>query len=316
MISWLLLFLSAAIVSLIVTFPIVWVLEFFKLTQHVREEGPSSHRSKAGTITMGGIGFVVAIIAFALIFIDYDLKPQYLALILLIFGFAAIGFADDLIKVYRHENQGLTFWQKIILQVSVALLFSGALIYLGHHASAGGLLKALWFTNPVSYFLFSIFIIVGCANAANLTDGLNGLLAGSATIAFLAFGFLSEKAGFPNAVTFCLVSAGAVFAFLYFNFPKARLFMGDVGSLPIGAALAGVAIVIHRELWLAVIGGVFLIEALSVIMQVASYKLYKKRIFKMTPLHHHFELLGYREMVVVVGFWIAAAILGVIGVLI
>jgi phospho-N-acetylmuramoyl-pentapeptide-transferase len=297
-ISWLLLFLAAAVVSLIITFPVVWVLEFFKLTQHIREEGPSSHKSKAGTITMGGIGFVITILAMSLIFIDFDLKLQYLALILLTFGFAIVGFSDDIVKVYRHRNQGLTFWQKIISQTILAALFAG------------------WFSNSILYFLFSVFLIVGTANAANLTDGLNGLLAGTSAIAFIAFALLASKAGFQNATTFSLLAAGAVFAFLYFNFPKAKLFMGDVGSLSIGAALAGIAIIIHRELWLAIIGGVFLIEAVSVILQVTSYKLFKKRIFKMTPLHHHFEMLGFKETVVVVGFWIAAAILGVIGVLI
>ena len=309
-ISWLLLFLAAAVVSLIITFPVVWVLEFFKLTQHIREEGPSSHRSKAGTITMGGVGFVIALMAMSLIFIDFDLKLQYLALILMTFGFALVGFADDMIKVYRQRNQGLSFWQKIVSQTILAAFFSGILIYLGHHAAAG------WFSHPIFYFLFSVFIIVGTANAANLTDGLNGLLAGSSTIAFIAFAFLASRSGFQNATTFALLAAGAIFAFLYFNFPKAKLFMGDVGSLSIGAALAGIAIIIHRELWLAVIGGVFLIEALSVILQVASYKFFRRRIFKMTPLHHHFEMLGFKEVVVVIGFWIAAAILGVIGVLI
>jgi phospho-N-acetylmuramoyl-pentapeptide-transferase len=315
-ISWFLLFLAAAVVSLVVTFPIVWALEFFKLTQHVREEGPSSHKSKAGTITMGGIGFVATIIAFALIFIDYDLKVPYLALILLIFGFAVIGLIDDLIKVYQHKNQGLTFWQKIILQMLFAGLFSGFLLSLGQHNSVSGVLKIIWLANPVFYFLFSVFMIVGSANATNLTDGLNGLLAGTSAVAFLAFAFLSQKAGIEDAATFSLVAAGAVFAFLYFNFPKAKLFMGDVGSLPIGAALAGIALIIHRELWLIVIGGVFLVEALSVILQVTSYKLFKRRIFKMTPLHHHFELMGYKETAVVVGFWVSAVILGVIGVLI
>jgi len=166
------------------------------------------------------------------------------------------------------------------------------------------------------YFLLSIFMIVGTANAANLTDGLNGLLAGTAGIAFLAFALLSAGLGFGPALIFSLISSGASFAFLYFNFPRARVFMGDVGSLGIGAALAGIAILIHRELSLIIIGGVFLIEALSVILQVASYKLYHRRIFRMTPLHHHFELLGWPEWQVVVVFWIAALVCAIFGVLV
>ncbi len=310
------LFLSAAIVSLLVTFPIVWVLEFYKLTQSIREEGPSSHSSKAGTPTMGGIGLVLTIVVFALIFINFDFDPKYLSLILLTLGFAAIGLTDDLIKIFHRKNLGLTFWQKMAVQVFLASIFSIFLIYLGHHHTVGGILKNTGFANPFFYFLFSIFLVVGTANATNLTDGLNGLLSGSAGIAFLAFALLSYKLDFPDAVTFSLAASGAILAFLYFNFPKARVFMGDVGSLAIGAALAGIAIIIHKELWLIVIGGVFLIEALSVILQVASYKLFKKRIFKMTPLHHHFELMGSGETSIVIRFWVLGAILGIVGVLI
>jgi phospho-N-acetylmuramoyl-pentapeptide-transferase len=252
---------------------------------------------------MGGIGLVLTIIAFALIFIDIDFDWRYLALVLLIAGFAITGLADDLIKIFRGRNLGLTFWQKIIFQTLLAGLFSAFLISLGG------------FANPIFYFLFYVFIIVGTANATNLTDGLDGLLAGTAGIAFLAFAFLSSRLSLPNASTFSFAAAGAIFAFLYFNFPRAKVFMGDVGSLAIGAALAGIAIVIHKELLLIVIGGVFLVEALSVILQVTSYKLFKKRIFKMSPLHHHFELMGFKEIAVVVGFWVAGIILGVVGVL-
>ena len=156
-------------------------------------------------------------------------------------------------------------------------------------------------------------MVVGTANACNLSDGLNGLLAGTAAIAFLAFGLLSNRFGLADAAAVSLVSAGAVLAFLPYNFPRARAFMGDVGSLAIGAALAGIAIIIHQELALIVIGGVFVAEALSVILQVLTYKLWKKRIFRMTPLHHHFELLGYKEAAVVIGFWLAGAFLGTLG---
>jgi phospho-N-acetylmuramoyl-pentapeptide-transferase len=313
--SRIILFFSALIVSLLITFPVVKVLEFLKFSQHIRDEGPASHKLKSGTLTMGGIGFVLTILAFALIFIDFEIDFRYLALILLTFGFAAVGLLDDIIKVFRHRNEGLTFWQKIILQTSIAAGFSAFLIYFGQAQSVDGLLKTLWFSNPIIYFLFSVFIIVGTANAANLTDGLNGLLAGTGSIAFMAFAILSLNIA-PYATTFSLTASAAILAFLYFNFPKARVFMGDVGSLSIGAALAGIAIIIHKELWLVIIGGIFFIEALSVILQVTSYKLFKKRIFKMTPLHHHFELLGKKETAIVIGFWIVAVILGVVGVLI
>ncbi len=310
------LFFSAAILSFLITYPIIWILRFYHLTQSVREEGPQTHKIKAGTPTMGGIGIVLAIIVVALFSIDFEFDLRYLALILLTGGFALTGLVDDLIKVFRQKNLGLTFWQKIFLQTLLAALFSAFLISLGHQKSVGEILKSLWFTDSTLYFLLSTFMLVGTANAANLTDGLNGLLAGTAGIAFLAFAFLSSRLNIPDAATFSFVAAGAILVFLFFNFPKARVFMGDVGSLAIGSALAGVAIIIHKELSLIIIGGIFVLEALSVILQVISYKLWKKRIFKMTPLHHHFELLGYKETAVVVGFWIAAGVLGLIGVLI
>lgn len=264
---------------------------------------------------MGGIGVVLAIIVVALVSIDFEFDLRYLALILLTGGFALTGLADDLIKIFRQKNLGLTFWQKIFLQTLLAGLFSAFLISLGHQKSVGEILKSLWFTDSTLYFLLSTFMLVGTANATNLTDGLNGLLAGTAGIAFLAFALLSSKLNLPDAATFSVVAAGAILVFLFFNFPKAKVFMGDVGSLAIGSALAGIAIIIHKELILIVIGGIFVLEALSVILQVISYKLWKKRIFKMTPLHHHFELLGYKETAIVVGFWIAAGVLGLVGVL-
>ncbi len=314
MISQIFLFLSAAIVSFSITYPLAAVIRFFGLGQSIRREGPQSHLSKAGTPTMGGIGFVLTIIIFALIFIDFQFDLRYLALILLTCGFAAIGFVDDLIKIIRKRNQGLTFRQKIFFQTLLAALFSVFLVSLGHHQTASGFLQKWGFSFPALYFLLSAFIIVGTANATNLTDGLNGLLVGTAAIAFASFGLLSNKIGIPEAATFCFLSAGANAVFLYFNFPEAKIFMGDVGSLAIGSALAGIAIILHRELLLVIIGGIFFVEALSVIIQVASFKFFKKRVFKMTPIHHHFELMGYKEPVIVVMFWLMAIVLGAVGV--
>jgi len=300
-----LLFLSAAFFSLLITFPVLWGASYFKFKQSIRAEGPQSHQSKSGTPTMGGIGFVLTVFIFVLIFIDLELKPQYLAVLLLTLGYAGIGFADDWLKISRKQNLGLTFWQKIILQTGFAAIFAVFLLGFKENQS----LLSLLFFCP-----FSIFIIVGTANATNLTDGLNGLLAGCATIVFLALAIVANKLGFVEATTFSLIVAGATVAFLYFNFPKAKLFMGDVGSLALGAALAGLAIVIHRELLLIVIGGVFVLEALSVILQVGSYKLFKKRIFRMSPLHHHFELMVIPEMYVVIGFWVVGLVFGIVGV--
>ena len=310
-----LLFFSSALLSVFLTHPVLWIVNFFKLGQAIREEGPAAHQVKAGTPTLGGIGFILAIIIFSMIFINLEMVPKYLALLFLIIGFALIGLFDDLIKILKKQNLGLTFRQKIISQTLVAVLFSYFLINNGHTQTVGHILKTLGFSYPFFYLLLSAFIIVGTANATNLTDGLNGLLAGTAGIAFICFIFLSTRLSIIEAAIFSCIAAGAMVAFLYFNFPKARMFMGDVGSLAIGAALAGIAIILHKELRLILIGGVFLIEALSVILQVTSFKLFKKRIFKMSPLHHHFELMGVKEWQVVVGFWIMGAILGIIGVM-
>ncbi len=306
MFSQFLLFSSAFIVGLLVIYPIYKLLGFLHAGQVIREEGPASHQGKAGTPTMGGVAIVLIIIIFALIFIDFEIDLRYLALIIMFFGFALLGFADDLVKVFKHRNLGLTFWQKIILQTIFAGAFSYFLIGFDQNLTVQGLLYSLGFSNPILYFLLSTFIIVGTANAANLTDGLDGLLSGCMVIAFVAFAMLSGAYIFANS--FCLIGGGVVLAFLFYNFPKAKLFMGDVGSLSLGAALAGIAILIHKELLLMLIGLVFMIEALSVIIQVVSYKLFKKRVFKMTPLHHHFELLGWSENKVVVVFWLIALV--------
>ncbi len=307
-------FLSAAVVSLLLTFPTIWLLRLIKAGQPVREEGPAAHKAKAGTPTMGGIGFVLTILLLVLILISLEMHPLYLALLLLMLAYALIGLADDLLKVIYRKNLGLTFWQKIALQAIAAGGFAIFLTWQGHNLFVPGILDRLGLYNAFVYPFFVTFVIVGAANATNLTDGLNGLLAGTATVAFLAFAYLASRWNSPEGLTFSLVAAGAVFAFLYFNFPRAKAFMGDVGSLALGAALAGLAVILHKELRLLVIGGVFVVETLSVILQVASYKLFKRRIFMMAPLHHTFELMGIKEPVVVAGFWLVAIILGVVGI--
>ena len=313
MINSLVLFLAAAVVSLLLTWPVIWLLRFFRIGQPVRSDIPPGHQAKAGTPTMGGIGFVITIIALSLILIDLDLKPVYLALILLILGYALIGLADDLIKVVGRRNLGLTFWQKIILQTLAAGAFAGYLAFSGHNLGVSGWLGKLGFAEPLFYQLLVIFFVVGFANATNLTDGLNGLLSGTAAIAFLCLAFLATRSGLNECSIYALICAGAVSAFLQFNFPRAQVFMGDIGSLALGAGLAGLAVIMHKELRLVIIGGVFVIEALSVIIQVTSYKLFKRRVFPMTPLHHSFELAGMKEPVVVTGFWVVGLVLGVVG---
>ncbi|OGC11279.1 phospho-N-acetylmuramoyl-pentapeptide-transferase [candidate division WOR-1 bacterium RIFOXYA12_FULL_52_29] len=314
MISQIVLFFTAALISLLITYPVIAGSRFFKTRQYIRAEGPQSHLNKAGTPIMGGVGFGLAILIMVLIFVNVEMDFRYAAILLLMFAFAGIGLFDDLTKTIKKQNLGLNFWQKIFLQSAFAALFSFFLVSIGYHQQTGWL-NYIYFGEPLLYMLGSTFIIVGAANATNLTDGLNGLLAGTGGLAFLFFAVIAHRLQMIDAMSVCLIAAGSVLAFLFYNFPKAQIFMGDTGSLALGALLAGIAVLLHQELRLIVIGGVFVLEALSVIVQVACYKLFKRRLFRMSPLHHHFELLGFKEVPVVLGFWSLGLIFGVAGVL-
>ena len=298
------LFVGAAVLSAMLTGPLLSFLRKIKAKQVEREEGPASHKIKSGTPTMGGLAFIIIITALSLKFVDL----RYIPAILLSLGFALIGLSDDLIKILNKQNLGLTFWQKIVLQTLFSAIFSLWMI------RTGLISGSIYYLS--SYFIFWCFIIVGGANAANLTDGLDGLLAGCAILAFTAMGMVCLKHDMAGGAAYSFISSGAAFGFLVYNFPRAKLFMGDVGSLSLGSIMAGISIITRNEWLLALIGGVFVAEALSVIIQVGSYKLFKKRIFKMAPIHHHFELLGYSEIQVVLGFWAVQALLSFIGIII
>lgn len=290
--------------SSVITFSIIFFSKKIKLIQFEREEGPQSHKLKQGTPTMGGISFAIS----ASVFSFFLLPQEYWPAIFLFIAFSLIGFIDDLLKTLKSKNLGLTFWQKIIAQVVCAAAFCSYIFLNGH-----GLTSGSW--APL-YFLFCVFIIVGASNATNLTDGLDGLLGGASIITFLAFLFVARPPYVPGGDWFCMIFIAAIFGFLVFNFPKAKIFMGDVGSLGIGAALAGYSIINYQEILLAFAGGIFVLEALSVIIQVSWYKAFKMRLLRMAPLHHHFELLGWPELYVVLFFWLIQLILAIIGVLI
>ena len=278
--------LLAFVLTTVVTYVVLLVMKKIKVTQIEREEGPESHKKKSGTPTMGGIGFVIVIALVSFLF----LPQKFFPLVLLFFGFALIGLADDMLKVIRQSNQGLSFWQKIIFQLLVAAFFSLTII-----------------DKSNTYFLLlSLFAIIGGANATNLTDGLDGLLAGSAIVSFICFGFILSYQFFNSLSLFSFIVAASLFAFLLYNIcpnKKFRLFMGDTGSLAIGAALSGLAIITNNIVLLIILAALFIIEALSVIIQVLCFKAFKKRVFKMAPLHHHFELLRWSEERVVLFFW-------------
>ncbi|WP_033543522.1 phospho-N-acetylmuramoyl-pentapeptide-transferase [Planococcus sp. CAU13] len=292
------------------------ILQRMKFGQSIREEGPESHMKKTGTPTMGGLVFLIAIIVTALgtAFFTDGLSVKLLILLLVLFGYGLIGFLDDFIKVVLKRNLGLTSLQKLIGQIVIAVI---SFLLLGMIEFDTGL--TIPFTSisielSGLYVLFIIFWLVGFSNAVNLTDGLDGLVAGTASIAFGAFGILAIHQDEGAIALFTFIVAGALLGFLIFNKYPAKVFMGDTGSLALGGALAMVSILLKQELLLLLIGLVFVIETASVILQVGSFKLRKKRIFKMSPIHHHFELSGWSEWKVVTVFWLVGLIASAIAV--
>lgn len=291
-------------------------LRRLKFGQSIREEGPKSHQKKSGTPTMGGIMILLSIIVSTVVITWKYLSftPELYLLLFVTFGYGLLGFIDDFIKVAMKRNLGLTSKQKLIGQVIIAIIF-----YIGLRMIDFSTVIAIpatdlsidigWF-----YLLFIIFMLVGASNAVNLTDGLDGLLAGTGAIAFGAFAILAWNAEMIHIAIFCAAIVGAVLGFLVFNAHPAKVFMGDTGSLALGGAIAAVAILTKLEILLVIIGGVFVIETLSVIIQVISFKTRGKRIFKMSPLHHHYELSGWSEWRVVVTFWLVGMIFAVIGI--
>jgi phospho-N-acetylmuramoyl-pentapeptide-transferase len=279
--------------------------------QQIREDGPRKHMQKAGTPTMGGVVFLLAFLPAVLIFAPKNV-PLFLAM-LLTFGNGLVGFVDDYLKVVRKQSLGLKARSKLLGQLAVVAVF-----YLIWRETGASTALAVPFTDMaieigVWYPLFLAFFVIGTTNAVNLTDGIDGLAAGTAILALLSYMILAGIQGSAALAQFGAGMIGAVFAFLVYNFHPARVFMGDVGSLALGGALAALAILTKAELYLVIIGGVFVIETLSVIIQVIVFQLTGKRVFRMSPLHHHYELAGFSEWRVVTGFWTIAFLFAVIG---
>lgn len=276
-----------------------------------------AHRNKAGTPTMGGLIFIIPTFAITL-FLLLTGKIEYsvnLVIVLFVFlSYGLIGFLDDFISLRRKTNKGLTQFQKILLQLIVALVFY--VLFRQYTAGDSYLrISALGIDWNLGWFygVFILFLLVGSSNAVNLTDGLDGLAGGSSAIAFLAFGLIAMGSwwieGNSDMGIFCFILMGSIMGFLVYNSNPAKVFMGDTGSLTLGATMATIAILTSHELSLAVIGGVFVIETLTVIIQISSVVLLKRRVFLMTPIHHHFERLGWRENDIVKLFWIVGFIL-------
>lgn len=291
------------------------ILHRLKFGQSIRTDGPQTHQKKSGTPTMGGILIYLGILAGVFAGAGTWTK-DLIWLVLVTLAFGAIGFIDDLIIIITKRSLGLKARQKLFAQVLLAGLF-------GWYVLSSKALPSLLIpfsslmipmTNEIITFLFVVFTMVSETNAVNLTDGLDGLAAGTSVIAAVAFGVLALATNNPQIAVFCFALAGACLGFAWFNSPPAQVFMGDTGSLGLGAAFAAAATLIQTPLYLLVIGGVFLAEALSVAIQVTSFKLTGKRVFRMSPLHHHFELSGWMESKVVFRFWVVGILLAVIGV--
>ena len=335
--------LTALLIALIIGPFVIEKLREFQIAQYIREDGPKGHHKKAGTPTMGGVLICIAILLPTLLWSDLA-NPLVWVVMGSTLGFGAIGFADDYIKVVHRRNLGLTSRAKMGWQILVSAAVAIALVSLQtqgsystelmvpfvKHIRPGLIIHALAHVPHLGllsfapFVGFTILVIVGSSNAVNLTDGLDGLAIGCTIIAATALTVLTYVSGhvvfaeylelqrMPLAgelTIFCGAMVGASIGFLWYNAHPAEIFMGDVGSLALGGAIATVAVAIKQELLLPLIGGIFVLEALSVILQVGSYKLRGgKRIFKMAPLHHHFELVGWSESKVIVRFWIGALV--------
>ena len=301
-IDYLLYLLEATVCTIILGMVSIPLLKKYKARQAIREEGPKSHRVKAGTPTMGGLFLVLS--GVIVILGNGLIDKTVLWLLFVMIGHGILGFLDDFIKAEKKRNLGLTAKQKIMGQLILSIIFCFVCVEMLHLPCA---ISIPFTASDISigwlYYPFVILVIVGASNAVNLTDGLDGLASGCCTVAFMAYAAFCYINGLYDIAAFIIIMAGCCIGFLFFNYHPAKIFMGDTGSLALGGALAGIAVMTRTELLLVVLGMVFVVEALSVIIQVASFKLYGKRVFKMSPLHHHFELSGWSEVNVVWLFW-------------
>jgi len=322
----------ALAISLILGPPLIRFLGRLNLKQYIREEGPQAHQVKSGTPTMGGLLILISLSVATLMCITWT-SPLFWALLLSTLAFGGIGFADDFLKMKHRQNMGLSTKQKFLLQVVAATLVA---YFLYRYSFTGQFDTTL--TVPFAkglhpdlgwlFIPFAVLVIVGSSNAVNLTDGLDGLAIGSTLVAAATYAIITYAAGntiiagylgIPyvkdtgELAIFAAALVGSSLGFLWYNAHPAQVFMGDVGSLALGAAIGTLALIIKQEVLLVVVGGLFVLEALSVILQVASYKARKKRIFRCAPIHHHFELGGWAETQVVVRFWILAILFALMG---
>ena len=294
------------------------LLRKLKVGQRISSYVGYSHRQKEGTPTMGGLIFIIptVLITIGLLITDKISYSDNLAIVLVVFlGFATIGFLDDFLSLKKHNNEGLTTYQKLLGQVIISTIFF--YIYMKNGGQTSFVVGTLGIDIELTwlYGLFILFILIGASNAVNLTDGLDGLAGSLSAVAFIAFALISFVVGFEDIGIFCLVLVGSLIGFLVYNTHPAKIFMGDTGSLALGGVMGAVAILTHRELTLLVVAGVFVIETLSVILQVFWLRFFHKKLFLMTPLHHHFEKLGWQETDIVKLFVVFGLLLAMGGII-
>lgn len=311
--SYLFAFGLSLIVTLLVMPKLIPFLHKIKFGQSIRQEGPKSHMAKTGTPTMGGIVFVIVpVLVMAVLNYKAFLTPEMLIVVFAYLGYAVIGFIDDFLIVVKKNNDGLKPSVKFLMQSVLAVIFYFAYVSIAETTIQ---IPVLHTTLELGFLYFVlIFFMFTCeSNAVNLTDGLDGLCAGTSLIAIVPFIVFSILQKNSDLAMFLLAVSGALLGYLKFNKHPAKIFMGDTGSLAIGGLLAASAMILKQEILLVLIGGVFVMELLSVVIQVTSYKLTKKRVFRMSPIHHHFELGGMKETHVVYMFWFIGFILAIIG---
>ena len=323
----------AAVTSLLITFLLgpwaIRMLHRLKFGEAIRHDGPETHHAKSGTPTMGGVLIICSIVVSAVLWLDISVLYTWIGLIAIL-GFGFIGMTDDLRKIRRKNKDGLRAWSKIAGQFTVAIVIAVLLYRYGNENTTKlylPFIKNAIVDLGIWYIPFAVFLLVGTSNAVNLTDGLDGLATGLVLMVGLTFAVLSYLTGridyaeylqipyLPGGGELAILSlavVGACVGFLWFNGHPAEIMMGDTGSLSLGGVIGALALMTKKEILLIIIGGVFVLEALSVIIQVASFKLTGRRVFRMAPIHHHFELLGWPESKVVLRMWILGGMFAIL----
>jgi phospho-N-acetylmuramoyl-pentapeptide-transferase len=324
--------ITALAISLIIgPYMIAWLKSLQGSGQPIRNDGPETHFAKAGTPTMGGLMILLSVTLSTVLWADLT-NPYIWICLLVMCGFGAIGFGDDFLKLTKRNTKGLSGKMKLVGQTAIALLATTGIVYFLPDNIATGVavpfFKEFFIPLGMFFFIWATLVMIGASNAVNLTDGLDGLAIVPVAIAAACFGLIAYLVGrvdFSNYLQIpyvpgtaelailCGALVGGAMGFLWFNAPPAMIFMGDTGSLAMGGVLGSIAVIVKHELVLAIIGGLFVMETLSVMIQVISFKLTGKRVFRMAPIHHHFEKKGWSEPTVVIRFWIIAMVLALIG---